>query len=199
MTKLTTEGIEKTFNIIIRLIIFTLIFSIGVNVNTVINLPNSSPNNFLGINVSNNPKVVQVMVQDHPVQNQDSIKNWVKIATNHFFNYNINNFKDVIKSGEKFTTSTFYKRFAVPRALKNIEIFNSGYQISSSIVSQDPYLIGGANVNGIQYYKYLVETSTVYKGEVRTVVSNHTIIVTVKIENPKENPNGIAIDEMDIR
>lgn len=198
-SKLTTEKIEKTFNLIIKVCCVLFILTIFVNINTIMNLGNSSPSNFLGIKVGKDPKVVKVIVQTTPIQNQDSIKQWIKISTNHFFNYNVNNFKDILKTGQPFLTSNFYKRFTIPRAMTIIEIFNSGYQISSSIVSSDPLLIGEANVNGVQYYKYFVETSTVYKGEIKSVVSKHTIVVTVKIENPTENPNGIAIDEMVIK
>lgn len=198
-SKLTTEKIENTFNLIIKVFCVIFILTIFININTIMNLGNSSPSDFLGIKVGKDPKVVKVIVQTAPVQNQESIKQWIKISSNHFFNYNVNNFKDVLQSGAPFLTSSFYERFTIPRALTVIEIFNSGYQISSSIVSNDPLLIGEANINGIQYYKYFVETSTVYKGEIKSVVSKHTIVVTVKIENPTENPNGIAIDEMVIK
>lgn len=198
-SKLTTEKIENTFNLIIKVCCVILFLTIFVNINTIMNLGNSSPSDFLGIKVGKDPKIVKVLVQTAPVQNQESIKQWIKISTNHFFNYNVNNFKDILRTGQPLLTESFYKRFTVPRAMTVLEIFNSGYQISSSIVSTDPLLIGEAKVNGVQYYKYFVETSTVYKGEIKSVVSKHTIIVTVKIENPTENPNGIAIDEMVIK
>lgn len=199
MKNLTTIKIEKTFNSIIWIILLLFFLSFGVMFVTLSNLSNSSPSDFIGIKVGENPKTVKVIVQSNPVQNQESIKMWVKIATNHFFNYNINNFKDVLTSGKVYLTNDFYDRFLIPRAQKNVEIFNSGYQISSSIVSEEPYLISKANINGIQYYKYFVQTSTVYKGEIRSVNDKHEITVTVKIEDSKENPNGIAIDEMVIR
>lgn len=199
MKKLTTFKIEKTFNIIIWSMLLFLIVGIAASYITTSNLSNSSPSDFIGVKVGDNPKVVKVIVQSSPLQNQDSIKNWVKISTNHFFNYNINNFKDVLKSGRVFLTADFYNRFLIPRAEKNIEVFNAGYQISSSIVVEEPYLISKANINGVRYYRYFVQTSTVYKGEIRTVNDRHEITVTVKIEDPKENPNGIAIDEMIIR
>lgn len=198
-SKLTTEKIENTFNLIIKFFCVIFILTIFININTIMNLGNSSPSDFLGIKVGKDPKVVKVIVQTAPVQNQESIKQWIKISSNHFFNYNVNNFKDVLQTGAPFLTANFYERFTIPRAMTVIDIFNSGYQISSSIVSNDPLLIGEANINGIQYYKYFVETSTVYKGEIKSVVSKHTIVVTVKIENPTENPNGIAIDEMVIK
>ncbi len=196
---LSTEKIEKIFNLSIYLFIFIFIATIFFNIITIINLSNSSPSNFIGIKVGNDPKVVKVIVQNKPVISQDSIKSWVKKSTNHFFNYNINNFKDVIKNGRPLMTAKFYNAFEIPRALKIIEIFNSGYNISSSVVMEEPLLISKANINGIEYYKYFVKTSTVYKGDFKNVVSNHEIIMTVKIENPEDNPNGIAIDEMNIK
>jgi glycerophosphoryl diester phosphodiesterase len=198
-SNLTTEKVENTFNMIIRVFMIIFILTLAVNINTVLNLKNSSPSSFLGIKVGKDPKIVKVIVQSTPVQNQESIKQWIKISTNHFFNYNVNNYKDVLKTGRPFLTENFYKRFTVPRALKVIEIFNSGYQISSSIVDNEPLLIGAAKINGIQYYKYFIETSTVYKSEIKHVITKHSIIVTVKIENPEDNPNGIAIDEMNIK
>lgn len=199
MKELTTVKVENAFNIIIWLTLILFFISLVAGIVTISNLSNSSPNNFIGIKVGDNPKTVKVIIQSNPLQNQESIKKWVKISTNHFFNYNINNFKDVLRSGKVFLTPEFYNRFLMPRAEKNIEIFNAGYQISSSIVSEEPYLISKARINGIQYYKYFVQTSTVYKGEIRSVNDKHEITVTVKIENPKDNPNGIAIDEMIIR
>jgi len=166
---------------------------------TNLNLKNTSPSNFVAVQIEGVPTLKPVIIQNNPVHNSESIKSWVKISANHFLNYTVNNYIDVIKSGRKFMTARYFDSFSINHALRIKENVNNGYLISSSVVVEDPVLVSQANVNGVQYYKYYVVTSTIYKGQTKNAIKKHELIVTVKMEKPEDNLNGIAIDELVIK
>lgn len=195
--ELKNVGSITSFTMIIGLIVL-LSFPVLI-VLTNMNLQNSSPSQFIGLTIEGKPGLRKVIVQSRPVHNSESIKNWVKIAANHFLNYNVNDFTDVIKDGRKYMTARFYNGFAMNHALRIKSNIESGYYISSSVVEDTPVLISKAVVNGKDYYKYYMRTSTVYKAEAKNAFKNHDLIVTVKMENPEDNLRGLAIDELIIK
>ncbi len=190
-------GSFTSFTIIVLLIAALSLPVLMIMVN--LNLKNSSPSDFVGLVIEGDVRLRKLIVQDRPVHNSESIKNWVKVASNHFLNYNANNFKDVIVDGRKYMTQRFYNGFSINHGLRIRQNINNGYYISSSVVIEDPVLIGKAVVNGVDYYKYYIRTSTVYKAEAKNALQNHQLIVTVKMENPQDNLRGLAIDELIIK
>jgi hypothetical protein len=192
-----TVSKSTNFTVIIMIMVFLSLPVLILMIN--FNLKNASPSNFIAVQIEGEPKIKQVIVQEKPVHNAESIKSWVKISTNYFLNYDINNFKERLKEGDKYMTKRFFPSFVVNHAKRIRENAINGYVISTSVVIEDPVLTGKAVVNGVSYYKYYVKTSTIYKSETKTAYKNHEIIVTVKLENPEDNLRGIAIDELVIK
>lgn len=192
-----TVSKSSNFTAIIMIIVFLSLPILILMTN--FNLKNASPSNFIAVQIEGEPKIKKVIVQERPVHNAESIKSWVKISTNYFLNYDINNYIPMLKAGGKYMTKRFYPSFAMNHALRIKENAMNGFYISSSVVIEDPVLTGKAIVNGVTYYKYYVKTSTIYKAETKTAYKNHEIIVTVKLENPEDNLRGIAIDELVIK
>lgn len=192
-----TVSKSTNFTVIIMIIVFLSLPILMLMTN--FNLKNGSPSNFIAVQIEGEPKIKKVIVQEKPVHNAESIKSWVKISTNYFLNYDINNFKQRLKDGDKYMTARFYPSFIVNHAKRIRENAINGFVISTSVVIEDPVLTGKAVVNGVSYYKYYVKTSTIYKSETKNAYKNHEIIVTVKLENPEDNLRGIAIDELVIK
>jgi hypothetical protein len=192
----TVSG-TSNFTVIILIMVFLALPVLMIV--TDMNLKNSSPSNFLAVQIEGEPIIKKVIVQSKPVHNAESIKTWVKTATNYFFNYNVNNFIDVLKKGDVYMTKRYYPSFSLNHAKRINENAKAGFYISSSVVIKDPVLVGKATVNGVAYYKYYLQTSTIYKAETKNAYKEHNIIVTVKLENPEDNLRGIAIDELVIK
>ena len=74
----------------------------------------------------------------------------------------------------------------------------NGYHITTSIVSENPYFIGISYDGSNFYYRYSLITSTIYKSELRELALNHNIIVVIKVEDPKDNINGLSISSIGI-
>jgi len=192
-----TVSKSTNFSVVIMIMVFLSLPALLLITN--FNLKNASPSNFIAVQIEGEPKIREVIVQESPVHNAESIKSWVKIATNYFLNYDVNNFIPILKAGDKYMTRRFFPAFSVNHAQRIRENANNGFYISSSVVIQDPVLTGKAVVNGVNYYKYYVKTSTIYKSETKNAYKEHEIIVTVKLENPQDNLRGIAIDELVIK
>lgn len=192
-----TVSKSTNFTVIIMIIVFLSLPALMLMTN--LNLKNGSPSNFIAVQIEGEPKIRKVIVQEKPVHNAESIKSWVKISTNYFLNYDINNFKQRLLDGDKYMTKRFFPSFVVNHAKRIRENAENGFVISTSVVIEDPVLTGKAVVNGVSYYKYYVKTSTIYKSETKNAYKNHEIIVTVKLENPEDNLRGIAIDELVIK
>lgn len=188
---------STNFSVVIMIIVFLSLPVLLLITN--FNLKNASPSNFIAVQIDGEPKIRKVIVQESPVHNTESMKSWVKIATNYFFNYDVNNYIPRLKAGDIYMTKRFYPAFSLNHAQRIKENANNGFYISSSVVIQDPVLTGKAVVNGVSYYKYYVKTSTLYKSETKNAYKEHDVIVTVKLENPEENLRGIAIDELVIK
>lgn len=164
-----------------------------------LNLDNMTPNKFFSINIEGTPKVRPVIIQRAPILNTNSVKDWVKQSANYFMNYTSTDYLDRLYEGKNYMTPRFYSAFYKSQR-ENIEKnIKNGIQISSSIVIQDPVLLGKAIVNGIPYYKYYLRTSTTYKAETKTIQRNHDVIMVVKKENPAEVLRGVAIDDLQIK
>lgn len=192
-----TVSKSTNFSVIIMIIVFLSLPVLMLMTN--FNLKNASPSNFIAVQIEGEPKIKKVIVQESPVHNAESIKSWVKISTNYFLNYDINNFIPMLKGGNKYMTRRFYPSFVLNHGKRIRENAINGFYISSSVVIEDPVLTSKAVVNGISYYKYYVKTSTIYKAETKNAYKNHEIIVTVKLESPEDNLRGIAIDELVIK
>lgn len=193
------KTISKSTNFVVIIMIIVFLSLPILIVMTNINLKNASPSNFIAVQIEGEPKIRKVIVQEEPVHNADSIKSWVKIATNYFLNYDANNYIAILKGGNKYMTKRFYPSFSINHAERIRDNAKAGFYISSSVVIEDPLLVGKAKINGIEYYKYYVKTSTIYKAETKNAYKEHEIIVTVKLENPQDNLRGIAIDELVIK
>lgn len=183
-------------------IIVLMLLVIGIPATIILtnmNLKNASPSTFVAVQIEGKPTLKEVFIQDKPIHNSESIKSWVKISANHFLNYTANNYIDVIKAGKKYMTEKFYDSFSINHALRIKENVANGYLIATSVVVEDPVLVSKATVNGVDYYKYYIVTSTVYKAETKSAQKKHELIVTVKMEDPEINLNGIAIDELIIK
>lgn len=190
-------GSFTNFTMVVVLLICMAIPVLAILTN--LNLKNSSPSQIVGLMIEGEPRLRKLIVQDRPVHNSESIKEWIKVAANHFLNYEASDYKTMITDGRKFMTNRFYEGFYMKHALRINQNIKNGYYISSSVVIEEPKLIAKAVVNGQDYYKYYMKTSTVYKAESKNAYKDHELFVTVKMENPEDNLRGLAIDELIIK
>lgn len=187
----TTIGKVTNLGVVVGIV--TIIALPVLMIMTNINLENASPDDFLAVQIEGEPVIKELLYDDKPFYSPDAITSWVVTATNHFYNYNINNYKDVFKKGEKYIAPEMASQFVLnmaKHAKKNLE---AGYIITQSNVEVKPVLIQEGVIEGIQYYKYFLKTSTVFRGEVRSGFKNLDLIVTVRLDEPTKNVRGISI------
>ncbi|WP_350613332.1 DotI/IcmL/TraM family protein [Pseudomonas sp. HY7a-MNA-CIBAN-0227] len=162
------------------------------------NLHNASPTTFLAVQIEGEPKIHELLVQERPTENPEAMKYWIKNSVLQFYNYNANNYIDVMKSGEDLFTTDFYPAFSMATALRIKENVKNGFYISSAIVDLDPILVQQGKIDGDSYYKFYLRLTTIYKSETRTIVKTPKIVITVKFENPEINVRSIAIADLTI-
>ncbi len=192
------ETVSTTTNVTVIAGIIVFIASIVLMTLTNLNLKNASPDTFYAVQIEGEPKIKEVIVTDTPAENPDAMRSWIKIVVANYFNYNANNYKQVIESGRENFTKSFYEAFAKATKERIFENVENGYYVSTAIVEKEPILIQQATIDGASYYKFYLRLTAIYKSELKTIITNPKIIVTVKFENPETNVRGIAISDLTI-
>lgn len=189
------ETVSKTSNlaVIVMILVFLAIPTLMIMTNS--NLKNSSPSRFLAVQIEGEPKIREVYVQDRPTENPEAMKSWVKTAVIKVFNYDANNYIDVMKASQTDFTKEFYPDlFKMATQIKdNVQ---QGFYITSSVVDLEPVLVQQAVIDGNSYYKFYMRIVTYNKSELKTIMRTTKLFVTVKFENPEQNVRGIAISSL---
>jgi hypothetical protein len=163
------------------------------------NLNKLNPDTFVSVQIEGKPEVKRLFVQNEPILNQEAIKVWLMEGINEVFNWNSTDYKQVLNNSAYFFEPNFYKTFVSSNQARMETLISTGVQISSSIVMEKPVLVGTTRINGVQYWKYYLKTSTVYKSEYRPLPIEHEIVATVKAEDPKLYSRGVVIANLNIR
>lgn len=157
------------------------------------NLDNVTPDTFLSVTIEGEPKIKELLYQEYPSYSQEAIKLWVKRSITPFYNYNANNYIDVMKSARNVLSASTRDEITHAHATRIKANVANGFLVASSIVTGGPTLIQGGIVDGIEYYKYYVELSTVYKAEGKTLYKDTQLAVTVRLDDASTNTSGISI------
>lgn len=194
--------IRKVANFLNLTIMLMIVFALSIPVMLLtinFKLDAMTPNKFVAVTIEGEPTLKPVIVQSTPILNTESVKDWVKTTVNYFMNYTSTDYIEKINGGARYMTPRYYPAFRKQFINKAEQDWKNGYQISSSVVIEDPVLIGKADINGIPYYQYYLKTSTEYKAETRTIPRVHDVIISVKKEKPSEFLRGVAIDDLKIK
>lgn len=159
------------------------------------NLENTTPDTFLSVTIEGEPKIKELLYQENPSYSQEAIKSWVKRSISPFYNYNANNYIDVMKSARNVLSEKTREEFIHAHAVRIKAIVANGYLITSSVVIGGPTLLQSGIVDGVEFHKYYVELSTVYKAEGKTLYKEPQLVVTVRLDDASKNANGISITD----
>lgn len=158
------------------------------------NYSNYTPKNYIGVVIDgDNKRFKRLYIEDKPTINTESARYNVIDYVNKIMNYNSTNYVDIIRENKDLFDKKYYKSFARTLYQKINTDIDNGYHIVASIVSEKPVMIGMAYDGKNIYYRYSLKTSTIYRSEIRDRKTQHNVIVVVKVENPKDNINGMSI------
>lgn len=168
-------------------------------ITTNMNLENASPDDFLAVQIEGEAAIKELLYDDKPFYSPDAITSWVTVAANHFYNYDINNYKVVFKEGKKYIAPEIADEFVYQMAVNAKKNFEAGWLITRSNVEIKPMLIQQGTIDGIQYYKYFLKTSTMFKSEQKPAYKNLELTITVRLDDPTKNIRGISIESLKCR
>lgn len=193
----TTVSRITNIGVVTGIITFLALPVLMVITNT--NLENASPDEFLAVQIEGEPDIKELLYDDKPFYSPDAITSWVTVAANHFYNYDINNYKVVFKEGTKYVAPEIADEFVYQMAANAKKNFEAGWLITRSTVEIKPMLIQQGIVDDIQYYKYFLKTSTIFKSEQKPAYKNLELVITVRLDDPTKNIRGISIASLKCR
>lgn len=193
------EKSGKFLNIAVKIMVLFFIAIPLCFIISSVNMDKLTPDVFVSVKIEGKPELKRLPSQSEPILNQEAIKIWLMQGMNEIFNWNSTDYSQVMKRSAYFFDTKFYQTFSNSNNARINGLLSTGVQISSSIVQDRPVLVATTRINGIQFWKYYLTTSTVYKSEYKTVVVKHEIVATVKAEDPKLYKRGVVIVNLNIR
>lgn len=191
--------ISKRMNVLSYSFLFLLFVITAASVMAQLNFDNYTPKNYVGVVIDgDNKEFRRLYIEDKPTINAESSKFIVVDYVNRILNYNSSNYYKNILDNEILFSKKYYKSFKNNMEEKIKLDIENGYHITTSIVSENPYFIGISYDGSNFYYRYSLITSTIYKSELRELALNHNVIVVIKVEDPKDNINGLSISSIGI-
>lgn len=193
----TTIGKATNLGVVVGIV--TIIALPVLMIMTNINLENASPDEFLAVQIEGEPVIKELLYDDKPFYSPDAITSWVVTATNHFYNYDVNNYRDVFREGKKYIAPELASQFVNQMAKNAKDNIEAGFIITQSNIEVKPMLIQQGLVDDIQYYKYFLKTSTMFKSETGPKYKNLELVITVRLDDPTKNIRGISIASLKCR